>query len=125
MNSKKQSLQLHRKISLTNDEFAALICALDYLLHCISFSYDDPEFDWRTVSSVADKADCLEAIYSKSELKACLAAIDISLRSLHLRDVYFQEVSESFPDLIPEIEAVVPILQSLHLRVHAYLSELQ
>lgn len=124
MSNKKQHPQMLRKISLSGEEFSALVCALDFLAHCEDFSYEAQDFNWKDIISAVEKADCEETVYNKSELSASLVAIETSLQSLRTHDRFFHQVSAIFPDLIPDITVATPELQSLLPRFQSYLSDL-
>lgn len=116
--------EIHRQITISHAESSALVCALDFLSHCEGFSWSNKPFDWKIVAAVTEKLENDVAAYSKNELAACLAALDLALQSVLTHDENFDQVADVFPELIPDLKDSTNILQKLKQRLLDYVADL-
>lgn len=124
MKGQKQKPEMHRQVVLSSEECSALVCALDYLLHCDDYSYIGKDFTWETAADAVERVEDHETTYRKNELSVFIAAIDCALQGLRCRDTSFNEVADIFPDLIPDLEDAAQLLKDLQPRLCAYLDDL-
>ena len=115
---------LQRQIRITPAENDALVCALEFLSHCEDYTCEGKLFDWKTISTATEKLEANITIFSKSELSAFIAAIELALQSIHNKDSNYEQVSSIYPELIPELEDADVLLQHLIPRLKDYFTDL-
>lgn len=107
-------------MKLTPAEAAALSCALDFLAHCDSYTYDTAKFDHNDAIKAAWNIDGNQFTGKRRELRAVIAAIDLVIHSIQNASPELEQVSSVFPDLIPVLKDSLPLLEILRPRLAAH-----
>jgi len=105
---------------LTDSEISALSCALDFLAHCDSYTYDTAKFSHNDVPRLAWAIESDKVINKRRDFRIALAAIDLSVHSVSTASAALEQVATVFPDLIPELSDALPLLEILRPRLAAH-----
>ena len=120
MKQKQSTPHPHTPLSLTSAEASAISCAMDFLLHYDNYVYNTSRFDCNDASRAAWNVDSGKFPGNRRELRAALAAIDLSVLSLKGGSEALDMVSKVFPDLIPDLSDSLSVLESLRPRLAAH-----
>lgn len=121
---KKKNTNQPAPFKLTEAESTAVSSALDFLMNCDHYTYDNTRFDHNDAMNAAWAADDGVIHGKRREVRAVAAAIEFSLHCLANDPEAVTQVEQAFPDVIPDLKSSVPVMESLRTRLAAYAAKL-
>lgn len=125
MKPKKHKPIVHTRFTFSDAERKALSDALDFLMNCKDFSFDNAKIDPECAFEAAEKIDNGDCTLTRGELRASAKAVEVAIHALSDTNVDFSYIEEGFPGLISDLKASLSILVSLNPLLQSAVKDLK
>ena len=111
--SKKSKPIVHTTFPFSPEQRDTLSNALDFLMNCEGFSFDQAKISHDCAFEAAEKLDNNEYTLTRGEVRASAAAVDTAIQALSNSDYDFSSIEEDYPGLISDLRSNLPTLDYL------------
>lgn len=116
---------VHTTFPFTPQQRDTLSNALDFLMNCEDFSFDQAKISHDCAFETAEKLDDNEYTLTRGEVRASAAAVDNAIQALSNSNYDFSSIEEDFPGLISELRSSLTTLEYLSLLLNEAVTDLR
>lgn len=104
---------IHVTMNLEENHKKAVERALDFLLVCNSFSFEDAKIERNCAYMAAEKLCTGELDFTRGEIRASAKAIEFAIHCLSDHTKELEEVAVDYPEIVKDVQDNFEILNSL------------